>query len=92
MVSWRLGHVAVVFGIVVAGNGVQGVLLLLLLPLCSDILETCEEEYVRCGFKMLQGLIEALVRRETDLRDAQGRRWPRKEGVLRGKTRILARY
>lgn len=41
IVSCKFGQVAVVFGIVVAGNGVHGVLLLLLLPLCSDIFETC---------------------------------------------------
>lgn len=39
-VSCRFGQVAVVFGIVVAGNGVHGVLELLLLLLCSDIFDT----------------------------------------------------
>lgn len=42
-VSCRLGHVAVVLGKLVDGNGVQGVLELLLLLLCSDMLDTCKE-------------------------------------------------
>lgn len=41
-VSCRLGQVAVVFGSVVVGKGVQGVLELLLLLLCSDMLDTCK--------------------------------------------------
>jgi hypothetical protein len=40
MVSCRLGHVDVVVGITVAGNGVHGVLELLLLLLCSDMFDT----------------------------------------------------
>lgn len=39
-VSCRFGHVAVVVGAVAFGNGVQGVLELLLLLLCSDIFDT----------------------------------------------------
>lgn len=42
MVSWRFGHVAVVVGAMVTGNGVQGVLELLLL-LCSDMFDTFGE-------------------------------------------------
>lgn len=40
MVSCRFGQVEVVVGIEDAGNGVHGVLELLLLLLCSDIFET----------------------------------------------------
>lgn len=47
IVSCKFGHVAVVFGNTVAGNGVHGVLELLLLLLCSDIFET----YVRIIIK-----------------------------------------
>ena len=40
MVSCRFGHVDVVVGMTAAGKGVHGVLELLLLLLCSDMLET----------------------------------------------------
>lgn len=43
IVSCKFGQVAVVVGTVAAENGVHGVLELLLLLLCSDILETCNE-------------------------------------------------
>lgn len=39
--SCKFGHVDVVVGAVAAGKGVQGVLELLLLLLCSDIFDTC---------------------------------------------------
>lgn len=44
IVSCRFGQVAVVLGTAVAGKGVHGVLELLLLPLCSDMFETCTRQ------------------------------------------------
>lgn len=40
IVSCKFGQVAVVVGAALTGNGVQGVLELLLLLLCSDIFDT----------------------------------------------------
>lgn len=46
MVSCRFGHVDVVVGMTAAGKGVHGVLELLLLLLCSDMLETYNSKQI----------------------------------------------